>query len=175
MYVGILVDTNRFKMRTGSRTFESAAYLKNLGVDPIIAENMLKEDFDDFEAKTAIMKYARRYNNGLIIAAVSGNERCNRTLMSQAADTLLSIKDVEASFVISALKEGSIAVSARSKGTINVQVIMEKMHGGGHFSAAALQRENTTVMEVENELKEKIREYLDEIKEDSNNESNLVK
>ena len=94
MYVGILVDTNRFKTRTGSRTFEAAAYLKNLGVDPITAENLLKEDFDDFEAKTEIMKYAGQYADGILIAAVDNNRVINRTLMSQVADSLLNIKDM---------------------------------------------------------------------------------
>ena len=109
MYVGILVDTNRFKTRTGSRTFEAAAYLKNLGVDPITAENLLKEDFGDFEAKTAIMKYARQYAQGIIIAAVDNNRVVNRTLMSQVADSLLNIKDMEASFVIGNIENGKVA------------------------------------------------------------------
>lgn len=175
MYVGILVDTNRFKMRTGSRTFESAAYLKNLGVDPIAAENMLKEDFDDFEAKTSIMKYAQLYKEGIILAPVNENEVCNRTLMSQAADTLLGIKGVEASFVIANIGNEIAAVSARSKGSINVQVIMESMEGGGHFTAAALQREHTHVAPLSEELKLKIDEYLEETKEDTKDESNIVK
>lgn len=175
MYVGILLDTNRFRMRTGSRTFEAAAYLKNLGVDPIRAENLLKEDFDEFEAKTAIMKYARRYAGGLLIAAVDEKTICTRTLMSQAADTLLGIKDVEASFVVANIGNGKVAISARSKGTLNVQVIMEKMHGGGHFTAAALQRENITVLALSNELKMKIKEYIDECKEDESDEANTTK
>lgn len=175
MYVGILVDTNRFKMRTSSRTFESAAYLKNLGVDPLVAENLLKEDFEDFEAKTAIMKFATQYANGMVIAAVDHQTHCNRTLMSQAADALLNIKGVEASFVIANVGNNKIAISARSRGTVNVQIIMEKMNGGGHFSAAALQRDNTTVEAVEVELMEQINEYIEDTKEDTNNESNSVK
>lgn len=74
MYVGILVDTNRFRNRTGSRTFESVAYLKKLGIDPIAAENMLKEDFRDFAAKTEIMNYSQTYADNIIIAAVE--KRC---------------------------------------------------------------------------------------------------
>ena len=175
MYVGILVDTNRFKTRTGSRTFEAAAYLKNLGVDPITAENLLKEDFGDFEAKTAIMKYARQYAQGIIIAAVDNNRVVNRTLMSQVADSLLNIKDMEASFVIGNIEDGRVAVSARSKGTINVQIIMENMHGGGHFTMAALQREQTTVKTVEEELKQMIDAYIKENKEDDEDESDTAK
>lgn len=175
MYVGILVDTNRFKTRTGSRTFEAAAYLKNLGVDPITAENLLKEDFDDFEAKTEIMKYAGQYADGILIAAVDNNRVINRTLMSQVADSLLNIKDMEASFVIGNIENGKVAVSARSKGKINVQIIMENMHGGGHFTMAALQREQTTVKAVQEELKQMIDTYLEENKEDDEDESDTAK
>lgn len=175
MYVGILVDTNRFKMRTGSRTFEAAAYLKNLGVDPMLAENMLKEDFHNFEAKTEIMKFADRYYNNIIISAVNNGEIINRTLMSQAADSMLNIKNMEASFVIGKIKEKQIAVSARSKGIVNVQLIMEKMQGGGHFTAAALQRNDSTVKEVEAELKEKIQEYINDQEEDTGNEGDTAK
>lgn len=174
MYVGILVDTNRFKTRTGSRTFESAAYLKNLGVDPIEAENMLKEDFDDFEAKTAIMNCAEQFMGGMVIAAVR-EKTCNRTLMSQAADTLLGIKGVEASFVVASIGNNKVAISARSKGSVNVQIIMEKMDGGGHFTAAALQREHESVDDLNAELKQKIQEYIEETKEDSEHESNTTK
>lgn len=175
MYVGILVDTNRFKMRTGSRTFEAAAYLKNLGVDPIQAENMLKEDFEDFEAKTSIMKYAQLYHENIIIAPVDSHKEINRTLMSQAADALLNIKGVEASFVIANIDNERVAVSARSKGTLNVQIIMETMHGGGHFTMAALQREHTSVQAVCEELQQTIDAYIEENKEDDEDESDTAK
>lgn len=174
MYDGILVDTNRFKTRTGSRTFEAAASLKKMGVDPIMAENLLKEDFQDFEAKTAIMKYAKQYKEGIVIAAVD-HGFANRTLMSQAADGLLNIKDMEASFVIASIEDGRVAVSARSKGVINVQIIMENMNGGGHFTMAALQREHTSVHAVEEELKQVIDAYLEENKEDDEDESDTAK
>lgn len=173
MYLGILVDTNRFKMRTGSRTFEAAAQLKKLGVDPITAENLLKESFEEFEAKTNILKFSERYEDDIIISAVSDDNIMTRTLMSQSADSLLNIKGVEASFVISKISDTSVAISARSKGVVNVQIIMEAMHGGGHFTAAALQRENTTVKDIENELKEKISAYLKEERE--GNETNTDK
>lgn len=175
MYVGILVDTNRFKTRTGGRTFEAAAYLKNLGIDPIMAENLLKENFDEFEEKTSIMKYARKYKDNMIIAAVDNHKAMNRTLMSQVADSLLNIKNVEASFVIGNIEDGRVAVSARSKGIINVQVIMENMHGGGHFTMAALQRENSSVQAINEELMQVIDAYLNEKEEDDKDESNSTK
>lgn len=174
MYLGILVDTNRFKMRTGSRTFEAAAYLRKVGVNTISAENMLKEDFDDFEEQTSIMKYAKIYQGNLLIAAVHDGRIFHRTLMSKAADALLNIKGIEASFVIAKTSENVVGMSSRSKGTINVQVLMERMHGGGHFSAAALSREDADVMELESELKHVIDTYLDE-QEEEEHESNSIK
>ena len=99
----------------------------------------------------------------------------SRSLISQIADSLLDIKGMEASFVIGAIDHETIAVSARSKGVVNVQVIMEKMSGGGHFGAAALQRKNTTVEAVYEELIQKIEEYTKESKEESEDESNLIK
>lgn len=166
MYVGILVDTNRFRMRTGSRTFEAAAYLKNLGVDPIKAENLLKENFTDFEAKTSVMKFSKMYADHMIIAAVDNGTIITRTLMSQAADSLLDIKGVDASFVIANIGDGKAAISARSKGIVNVQIIMEGMHGGGHFSAAAMQREHSDVKALEVELMQTIDAYVIEHKEE---------
>ena len=121
------------------------------------------------------MKYARQYAQGIIIAAVDNNRVVNRTLMSQVADSLLNIKDMEASFVIGNIEDGRVAVSARSKGTINVQIIMENMHGGGHFTMAALQREQTTVKAVEEELKQMIDAYIKENKEDDEDESDTAK
>lgn len=173
MYLGILVDTNRFKMRTGSRTFEAAAQLKKLNVDPIEAENMLKETFEDFEAKTNILKFAKAYKKNIIISAVNDTNVITRTLMSQSADALLNVKGIDASFVIAKTSENAVAISARSKGIINVQVIMEKMNGGGHFTAAALQRENSSVDELYEELKKTVDEYLQE--EEQQYESNTEK
>lgn len=174
MYLGILVDTNRFKMRTGSRTFEAVAYLKKLGVDTIAAENMLKEDFEDFEEKTHVLKFAKRYGEDIIIAAVSDGDILTRTLMSQVADSLLNIKGMEASFVIANTDAQSVAISARSKGTVNVQILMEAMHGGGHFSAAAMQREHTTVDAIALELQNHIDQYRNE-EEEQDDESNIIK
>lgn len=172
MYLGILIDTNRFKSRTGSRTFEAAALLRKLGVDPIEAENLLKESFSDFEAKTNILKYGHVVFGNMLVAAVDNDEIVSRTMMSQVADQLLTIKDIEASFVIANSAENVVAVSARSKGVINVQLIMEAMHGGGHFTAAALAREDTSVKAIEAELISVI-EAMNK-QEDDENESNIT-
>lgn len=174
MYLGILVDTNHFKMRTGSRTFEAAAYLRKIGVDPSAAENLLKENYQDFEEQTFLMSQAKPFQKNLLIAAIADTRIFHRTIMSKAADALLNIKGVEASFVVAYTSEGVVGASCRSKGHVNVQRIMEEMQGGGHFSAAALSRENTTVIEVEDELKQVIGRYLEE-KEDMKDETNLTK
>ena len=170
MYLGILIDSNRFKQRTGSRTFEAAAALRKMGVDPIEAENLLKEDFSDFEAKTNIMKYGKLVFDTMIVAAVDNNEIISRTMMSQVADYLLNIKGIEASFVIAKTAENVVGVSARSR-DVNVQLIMEAMHGGGHFTAAALSREDTTVALINDELMATIKKSTEE---ENENESNLT-
>lgn len=174
IYLGILVDTNRFKMRTGSRTFEAAAYLRKLGVNTVSAENMLKESYEDFEVQTGIMKYAKLYQGNMLIAAVRDGRIVHRTMMSKVADALLNIKGIEASFVIAYTAEGTVNVSSRSKGEVNVQILMEQMQGGGHFSAAALSREHADVSEIEAELKGVIDHYLDE-QEENEHEGNSVK
>ena len=172
MYLGIVVDTNRFKMRTGSRTLEAAAVLKKLGADPVGAENILSERVEQFEEKTAIAKYAQLYRGKYMIAAVTEAMYPSRPLMAQVADQLLTIRGVEASFVIAqtAKENDVVAVSSRSRGNVNVQTIMEKMRGGGHFTAAALQREHAQVMDIEAELKQ----VLDAEEEDKEDESNTV-
>ena len=172
MYAGILVDTNRFRQRSGMRTFEAAAYLKKAGADSVEADTMLKENFAEFEAKTNIMKTSYRVANNMVIAPVEDEKIITRTLMSQAADALLEIKGVDASFVIARMNDKEVAVSARSKGQVNVQLILEKMNGGGHFSAAGLQRANTSVPLLKEELTKCIEQYLEENMEDNKDESN---
>ena len=170
LYTGIYVDTTGFKARTGSRTFEAAAELKKLGADPQESFDFLKEDFDEFEIKTNVLKNAERYPNGIVIATYDGERKLTRALISQVANSLLGIQDVEASFVISNLNDDTVAMSARSIGNINVQLILEKMHGGGHFSQAGLQRSNVTVESIKKELLDNIKLYFEE--KEAQNESN---
>lgn len=169
-YLGILIDTNRFKSRTGARTFEACATLRTLGVDPNEAEDLIKEDIKEFEEKSAIMQYGKLHFDNMMIAPVSEGI-LSKTMMSKCADNMLAIKNIEASFVIGYIKENVVGISARSKGKINVQKIMEIMHGGGHFTAAALSRENASIEEIETELLDTIQQVL---QEETNNESNLT-
>lgn len=163
MYTGILIDTNRFRNRTGSRTFEAVSLLRQLGADPQEADNLLKDDYQDFEIKAAITNTAIMDKHGMMIAPYA-ERQVVRSLMSQVADSLLTIRDVEASFVIAYVDDAkTVAISARSRGKINVQVIMERMGGGGHFSASATQILESTVEAVTDRLNTIIDEYMEEI------------
>lgn len=167
MYLGILIDSNRFKARTGTRTFEAAAVLRRLGVEPNEAENLLKEEYQEFEAKTAIMKDARLVFENMIVAATE--KQVTRTQMSQVADYFLTIRHIEASFVIAYVAPQTVAVSARSKGVVNVQLIMEALGGGGHFTGAACMKENTTVEAVVQELEQVLNQMNEKENEDASN------
>lgn len=160
MYLGILVDTNRFKMHTSARTFDTAATLRVWGANANVAEKALCEDLTDFKLRTELVSRGEMYYGHFMITAVEDQE-LDRTMMAQVSDSLLKIKGCRASFTIARTNANDVAISARSDGTFNVQKIMEKMHGGGHFAAAALERKNTTVMK----MKEELLNYLKEEKE----------
>lgn len=162
MYTGILVDTNRFRNRCGSRTFEAAAELRKYGADLDEAEDMLRVHYDNFATKNKIMSKATRFMDDIVIVPYK-EEEVSRTMMSQVADEILEIRDIEASFVVAYVTEDRVAISARSKGDINVQIIMEKMGGGGHFAGAAVQLRGVTINEAVEQLKEKIKEAREEL------------
>ena len=171
MLGGMLIDTQRFTVRTGVRTFDAASMIRKWGADPILADQYLKDDYATFEMKNTITKYCEKRDHGVIIAAVAESEATSRSIMSMAADQILKVQEVEAVFVISKTLDGAYAISSRSKGNINVQIIMERMKGGGHFTAAALQREHSSVQELRSELIKTLDEYFMEVKE---NESHHV-
>ncbi len=168
---GIMIDTNRFRNRTGSRTFEVASLLKMAGADPMKADEFLKDDYQTFELKAKLYNNISVDDHHMAITSLQ-NEPVSRSVMSQTADSMLSIRGVEASFVIAKDDNDQVAVSARSNGNVNVHVIMEKMNGGGHFTAAGLQRSNTTVSDVLAELKAILKHDVDE--EDKNNENHSL-
>ncbi len=167
MYTGIVIDTARFKVRTGIRTFEAASMIRSWGADPIESEEYLKDTYEEFELKSSIMSQCEKYSKGVVIAPVK--KIISRSLMSQVADGLLQVKDVQASFVIARTSAHEIAISARSQGKVNVQLIMEAMNGGGHLTAAALQREGQDVDELKEELLQYISNYFKEVDEDESN------
>lgn len=159
---GLVVDTNRFRNRTGSRTFEVASLLKQYGAESALCDGFLKDSLEDFQQKTQILKHQKRFAKGIMMAMPDDSLITSRSLISQCADTLLSIEGIEASFVVAKISERTIGVTARSNGNINVHAIMEKMQGSGHFTAAALQRENSTLESVVKELTQTIERWINE-------------
>ncbi len=143
LLAGIMLDTKNFVMRTGVRTFEAAAYLKKLGADTVAVKLLFSNSIDSYRRKTQIVASAKIHNNCAIAAADFKSDDI-RLVAPQAADELLSITDVAASFVI--YRTGNILnISARSLGALNVQVIMEQLGGGGHQTMAATQLENVSM------------------------------
>ena len=162
MYTGMLIDTNRFRSRTHSRTFEAVAELRKYGADLGEVENMLKDEYENFELKNLVLGTSQRYEEQYVIAPYK-DRFLPRTLMSQAADDIISVKDIEASFVVANVSDDVVAISARSNGELNVQVVMERLGGGGHFTGAAAQIKGRSINDVVKELKEAI----DEVRKES--------
>lgn len=161
LLAGIIVDTKSFTLRTGSRTFDAASYLRSQGADTVLVQKFLKEDISTYVKRSKLIESARFSHDGIVIAKGSPNETYNQILIAQAADTLLTIDDVLASFVISKRTDGKIAISARSLGGINVQIIMENMGGGGHLTNAATQLSDVTLEEAEEQLITVIDHFLE--------------
>ena len=154
-----MLDTKSFTIRTGERTFDAAAYLRRCGADTTYVKRLLQNDMEDTVARYRIMQNAELYRN---IAIAAPEETQNRVVAAQAADELLNISGVEASIVISPDGKGNIYASARSIGEINVQILMEKLGGGGNRSAAAAQFEETDLETVVARVRAAIDEYLDQ-------------
>ncbi len=143
---GIMLDTKNFILRVGVGTFEAAAKLKDFGADPIRVKKLFSNDIESYHERNRIVDSARKYKN-CAIAVADVESKDIRLISAQAADELLTISGVDASFVIFTLGD-AVCVSARSFGAVNVQVIMEYMNGGGHQTMAAVQVKNSTVAEV---------------------------
>ena len=167
MLTGMIVDTQNFRVRTGSRTYEAASALREYGADPQRCYGYLKDTFEEFALKTSVATRAQKLDHGVVIAPVV-DKGMTRSLMSQVADSLLGIQGVEAAFVIAKDDSGMTCISARSAGRINVQIICEKMGGGGHMTAAAMQRAKTNIQDIREELIHVLEQYW---KEETENES----
>lgn len=154
MLAGIVVDTKSFTLRTGSRTFEAASYLRMNGADTILVQRLLKEDIDTYVKRAKLIEKVQVTEEGIAIVAGEPGVIYGPVLIAQTADILLSMLGVVASFVIAAREDGKIGISARSLGDVNVQVVMEKLGGGGHLTNAACQLEVDSVEEAERLLRE---------------------
>ncbi|MFL6559572.1 MAG: DHH family phosphoesterase, partial [Bacillus sp. (in: firmicutes)] len=166
LLAGIIVDTKSFTLRTGSRTFDAASYLRAHGADTILVQKFLKEDVDTYIKRSKLIESVTFYRDGIAIAKGTANDFNDQVIIAQAADTLLTMDGVLASFVISERSEGVIGISARSLGNINVQVIMEALKGGGHLTNAATQLSGLSIAETESKLKLAIDEYFEGVKKE---------
>lgn len=154
---GIVLDTKSFTIRTGERTFDAASYLRHAGADTVDVIKLLQTDMDSTIARYKIMQNAKLYH-GIAIAAPK--EKQNRIVAAQAADGLLNISGVDASIVVFPDEEGDIFASARSIGSLNVQILMEKLGGGGNRSAAAVQFKDISLDEAVKKIYDAIDEYM---------------
>ncbi|MCD7843662.1 MAG: DHH family phosphoesterase, partial [Clostridiales bacterium] len=155
----IVLDTKNFTLRTGGRTFDAAAFLRRAGADTTEVKHLLQSDLKSAVSRYAIVQKAKIYKAGIAIAAPENAE--NKIIAAQAADELLNISGIQASFVVFPL-QGVMNISARSLGDINVQLIVEKLGGGGNKSTAGAQITGKTQKQVVHDLLEAIDKYLDD-------------
>ena len=165
LMAGISLDTKNFAFKTGVRTFEAASYLKKAGADTIEVKKLFNSNLEDFITKAEIIQSTKVINNKICLAYCNADINNINIVVAQAADELLSIKDVEASFVLGKTKSGTIFISARSLGSINVHVLMEKLGGGGHIDIAGAQLENVSLEEGYKMVSDIIKQYLEEEEE----------
>ncbi|MBD5147314.1 MAG: DHH family phosphoesterase [Oscillibacter sp.] len=160
LLAGIVLDTKRFSLRTGGRTFEAAAFLRRAGADPAEVQRLFQGDLSGMVSKYDIIRQAELYRDEIAIAAV-GQEGVDRVAAAQAADELLGLKGVKASFVLYR-NQNDVLMSARSLGDINVQVVLEPLGGGGNSTAAGGRVENGDLLEIRRRLVQSIDDYFEE-------------
>ncbi|WP_077616642.1 DHH family phosphoesterase [Caenibacillus caldisaponilyticus] len=160
LLAGITVDTKNFTLRTGSRTFDAASYLRAHGADTILVQKLLRDDLEHYYQRTRLIQNVEIYRDHIALAVGEEGDVNEQVIIAQAADALLSIDGIEASFVISLRPDGLVGISARSLGEINVQLIMESLGGGGHLTNAATQLD-TSIEEAVQRLKAAIEEYFE--------------
>ena len=156
MYAGIMIDTNNFMNRTGVRTFEAAAFLRRCGADITHVRKMFRDDLESYRVKAEIISSAEVFHDEYAIAQCTNQDIESPTIIgAQAANELLNISGIKASFVLTEYY-GKIYVSARAIDEVNVQVIMEKLGGGGHINTAGAQFQHTDMEEAIASLKDVI-------------------
>ena len=171
LYAGILVDTKNFAVQTGVRTFDAAAYLRRCGADPVSVRQMFRSDFETEQAKAQAKAQARMMPGGLIITMCREPLPNIQVIAAQVADSMLRIEDVRVSMVVFQLTPDVIGISARSTGTINVQVIMEQFGGGGHQNVAGAQIVNSDIDTVFEDVITATQLFIEE---NDKNESNTA-
>lgn len=163
LMAGIMLDTKNFTTRVTSRTFDVASYLRTLGSDSVEIQTLSATEFSEYRLVNELILRANLITDGIIVTCGSNEKYYSKVITSKAADTMLSMAGIEASFVVTRTTETQISISARSRSKINVQRIMETLGGGGHFNLAACQFENENIESVERML---IQAILDDLKEE---------
>ncbi len=163
LLAGMCMDTKMFTVKTGVRTFEAASYLKRKGADTIIAKTLLQNDIETYAAKSEAVTNAEFYDNTIAISLYENRTKNAKLIAAQAADELLNIKGINASFIVLKTENG-IFISGRSMGEINVQLILEKLGGGGHMTIAGAQMYDTNDLQV---ARDRLIEAIDTYKKES--------
>lgn len=161
LLAGIFIDTKNFSFQTGVRTFEAASFLRKLGADTILTKQLFQDDIETFVTRADVVKNAQMFKNSIAISVIPLAAKNPALVAAQAADELLNIKGINASFVLSRIN-GEIFISGRSLGDINVQVVLEKLGGGGHLTVAGAQLPGATLDEAIAKVKKSIDEYFKE-------------
>ena len=162
LMAGIMLDTKNFSASVTSRTFDVASYLRSQGSDSIEIQNISQTDFEEYRLVNELILKGRKLYDNIIIASGGDNVVYSKVVASKAADTMLSLAGIEATFVIVQVAPNKVAISARSRSKINVQRMMEELGGGGHFTLAACQLSDITVSQAEHLLLEIIENDLRE-------------
>ena len=161
LFAGIALDTKNFTVKTGVRTFDAASFLRRRGADSVRVRKMFKNDMGDYKAKAEVVRSAEIIGDSLAVAAWSSNLPNASTVAAQAADELLDVYGIQASFVMTEMDKGQVNFSARSLGEVNVQLIMEELGGGGHLSMAGAQLKDATLESARARLESAIEKVLD--------------
>ena len=161
LLAGIIVDTKSFTLRTGSRTFEAASYLRRNRADTALVQRLLKEDINTYIERAKLIETVEWMDQGIVIAKGTDDAIYGSVLIAQTADILLAMQDVTTSFVIAPRADGKIGISARSLGETNVQLVMEELGGGGHLTNAACQLDVKSVAEAVEQLKVVLTDLLE--------------
>lgn len=159
---GIMLDTKNFTSRVTSRTFDVASYLRTRGSDSVVIQELAATDFEEYRLVNELILQGQAVQPSILVAQAKDTKEYDTVVISKAADTMLAMSGIEASFVIAKNRQGDISISARSRSKINVQRIMEELGGGGHFNLAAARLTDMTLQEAGDKLKTVISNELRE-------------
>ena len=161
LLAGIFIDTKNFSFQTGARTFEAASFLRRAGADTTLTRQLFQDDMETYLARAEVVKKARMYRGNIAISVIPQSINNPALIAAQAADELLNIKGISGSFVLSKIEE-HIFISGRSLGDINVQIVLEKLGGGGHLTVAGAQLSNISMDDAITLVERALDEYIKE-------------